>query len=172
MVPEPGLGPVRRPARSPNRDRIDPKMAWLYAGLALISGAALAVQVGFNNGLRGRMGHPVPAALGSFAIGTLALVAFTILARAPWPKASGPSAGPWWIWMGGVVGASYIMMTVTCSGRLGAAGWLGVVVTGQILTSVVLDHYGLIGFASHPITPWRVVGVALLLTGAALVLRT
>ena len=63
-------------------------------------------------------------------------------------------------------------MTITFSNRLGAAGWLGVVVTGQVLTSVVLDHFGLVGFAEHPATPWRLLGVALLLAGAAIVLRT
>ena len=147
-------------------------MTWLYAGLALLSGAALAVQVGLNNGLRERMGHPIPAAFTSFATGTLALLAYGLAIRPAWPRASSLSGGPWWIWMGGVVGASYIMMTVTFSNRLGAAGWLGVVVTGQILTSVLLDHHGLVGFAIHPVTPWRVVGVGLLLAGAAIVLRT
>ena len=147
-------------------------MTWLYAGLALLSGAALAVQVGVNNGLRGRIGHPVSAASVSFATGTLALLAFALAIRPAWPRASSFSGAPWWIWPGGIVGASYIMVTITYSNRLGAAGWLGVVVTGQILTSVVLDHYGLVGFAEHPVTPWRMVGVALLLAGAAIVLRT
>src|SRR5438309_1080144 len=73
---------------------------------------------------------------------------------------------------GGVVGAAYLMSTVTFSGKLGAAGWLGVVVAGQVLASVVLDHFGLVGFAVHPATPWRLVGVGLLLAGAAIVLRT
>ena len=147
-------------------------MTWLYAGLALLSGAALAVQVGMNNELRGRMGHPVPAALTSFGTGTLALLALALAIRPAWPRAPSLSGGPWWIWMGGVVGACYIMAAVTFSGRLGAAGWLGVVVTGQILTSVALDHFGLVGFAVHPISPWRAVGVGLLLAGAVIVLRT
>ncbi len=145
---------------------------WLYAGLALLSGAALAVQVGMNNGLKARMGHPLPAATTSFATGTLALLGFALLLRPPWPRASGLSGTPWWAWLGGVVGASYITVTVTYSGRLGAARWLGLVVTGQILTSVVLDHYGLVGFQAHSLTAWRAVGVALLLAGAAIVLRT
>ena len=146
-------------------------MTWLYAGLALLSGAALAVQVGVNNGLRSRMGHPVSAASFSFATGTLALLAFALAIRPAWPKGSSLSGAPWWIWLGGVLGACYMMLTINYSNRLGAAGWLGVVVTGQMLTSVVLDHYGLIGFAEHPVSLGRVVGVALLLTGAALVLR-
>jgi bacterial/archaeal transporter family-2 protein len=147
-------------------------MTWLYAGLALLSGAALAVQVGLNNGLRERMGQPISAAFISFATGTLALFAFALALRPDWPKASSLAGSPWWIWLGGVVGASYIMLTITFSNRLGAAGWLGVVVTGQILTSVLLDHFGLVGFAAHPVSPWRVVGVGLLLAGAAIVLRT
>ena len=68
--------------------------------------------------------------------------------------------------------ASCELVTIGFSNKLGAAGWLGVVVAGQILTSVVLDHYGLVGFKIHPVTPWRVVGVVLLLAGAAIVLRT
>ncbi len=147
-------------------------MTWIYAGLALLSGAALAVQVGLNNGLRGRMGHPIPAAFTSFATGTLALLVFGLALRPAWPRASSLAGSPWWIWLGGVVGASYIMVTVTYSNRLGAAGWLGVVVTGQILTSVLLDHFGLVGFEVHRVTPWRLVGVGLLLTGAVVVLRS
>ena len=147
-------------------------MTWLYAGLALLSGAALAVQVGLNNGLRERMGHPVPAAFTSFATGTLALLAFGLAIRPAWPRASSLAASPWWTWLGGVVGAAYIMATVTFSNRLGAAGWLGVVVTGQVLTSVLLDHFGLVGFEAHPVGPWRLIGVCLLLAGATIVLRT
>jgi transporter family-2 protein len=147
-------------------------MTWLYASLALLSGAALAVQVGVNNGLRERLGHPVSAASFSFATGTLGLLAFALAIRPPWPKGSSLSGAPWWIWLGGALGAAYMMLTITWSNRLGAAGWLGVVVTGQILTSVVLDHYGLVGFAEHPVSPGRLVGVALLLAGAVVVLRT
>jgi transporter family-2 protein len=147
-------------------------MTWLYAGLALLSGAALAVQVGLNNGLKERMGHPLPSALCSFATGTVALLAIALALRPPLPKAARFEGSPWWIWLGGVVGAAYITVTITYSGRLGAAGWLGVVVTGQILASVLLDHFGLLGFKVHTVSPWRVVGVVLLLTGAAIVLRT
>ena len=147
-------------------------MTWIYAGLALLSGAALAVQVGVNNGLRARMGHPLNAAAFSLAIGTLALLAVLLAIRPGLPKASNLSGAPWWIWLGGVVGACYIMASVSFSGRLGAAGWLGLVVAGQIVASVALDHFGLVGFATHPATPWRLFGVALLLTGAVVVLRT
>ncbi|WP_435009022.1 DMT family transporter [Tundrisphaera lichenicola] len=147
-------------------------MIWVYAGLALLSGAALSVQVGLNNGLRERMGHPVHAALVSFGIGSLALMAYALALRPGLPRASELARGPWWIWLGGIVGACYVMAAVTFSNKLGAAGWLGVVVAGQILTSVLLDHFGLVGFTAHPASSWRIFGVALLLAGAAIVLRS
>ena len=146
-------------------------MTWLYAGLALVSGALLAVQVGLNNGLRERMSHPLQAALLSFGSGTLALMVVVLALRPPLPRAETVATTPWWAWLGGVVGACYITTTISFSGKLGAAGWLGVVVTGQILTSVLIDHHGLLGFAEHPVSPWRVVGVILLLSGAVLVLK-
>ncbi len=152
-------------------------MTWLYAAFGLIGGAALAVQVGVNNGLRERMGHPVPAAITSFALGTLALVAYGLAVRSPWPSISASAApaqaaGRWWIWLGGAVGACYIMTAVTFAPRLGASGWLAVVVTGQILASVALDHFGLVGFAVHPVSLRRVGGVVLLLAGAWVILKS
>ncbi len=146
--------------------------SWIYGAIALLAGASLAVQVGVNNGLKTKLEQPIAASITSFATGTLALILYGLLSRSPWPSASLWKGGPWWIWLGGSFGAVYIVMTVTFSPKLGAAGWVGVVVTGQILTSVILDHFGLVGFSPHSISWTRVGGVALLLAGAALVLRS
>ncbi len=147
-------------------------MPWFYGAVALLAGAALAVQVGVNNGLKTRLDQPIPASITSFATGTLALIAYWLVSRPSWPSAAHWKGGPWWIWLGGSFGAIYIILTVTYSPRLGAAGWVGVVVTGQILTSVMLDHFGLLGFQQHSVSWVRVGGVTLLLGGAALVLRS
>ena len=56
--------------------------------------------------------------------------------------------------------------------RLGAAGWLGLIVTGQVIASLVLDHFGMVGFAIHPVNAWRLLGGALLVAGVLIVLRT
>ena len=147
-------------------------MPLLYGAIALLAGAALAVQVGVNNGLKERLAQPIPASIVSFATGTLALLLYALASRVTWPAASHWKGGPWWIWLGGTFGAVYIVLTVTNSRQIGAAGWVGGVVAGQILTSVLLDHFGLLGFEQHPISWPRAGGVALLLGGAALVLRS
>ncbi len=145
-------------------------MSWTYAAIALVAGAAIAIQVGVNNGLRVKLDQPIIAAITSFASGTLVLLVYGLIARTPWPSATQWKAGPWWAWLGGSLGAVYLLLTVTFSRKLGAASWLGIVVTGQIVTSVVLDHFGLLGFDPHAVSWLRVGGVVLLLTGAAVVL--
>ena len=148
-------------------------MLWFYYGaVALLAGAALAVQVGVNNGLKTRLEQPIAASITSFATGTLALVLYWFASRSSWPSGDHWKGGPWWIWLGGSFGAVYIILTVTFSPRLGAGGWVGVVVTGQIVTSVILDHFGLLGFQEHSISWIRLGGVAMLLAGAAVVLRS
>ena len=147
-------------------------MPWIYGLVALLAGAAIAVQVGVNNGLKAKLDQPLVAAITSFATGTLVLMLAWFASRADWPSLSQWKSGPWWTWLGGSLGAVYLLLTITFSRQLGAAAWLGVVVTGQILTSVLLDHFGLLGFEQHSISWPRVGGVVLLLVGAAVVLRS
>ncbi|WP_373280508.1 DMT family transporter [Methylogaea oryzae] len=45
------------------------------------------------------------------------------------------------------------------------------VVAGQLRASLVLDHYGWLGFAVRPVNWQRLVGAALLLGGAVLLVR-
>ena len=70
---------------------------------------------------------------------------------------------------GGICGAFYIVMTILLAPRLGAATLIGVSVTGQMLASLILDHYGLIGYPVHPVNVWRLAGAGLLLGGLVLI---
>ena len=146
-------------------------MRFVIASIALISGVALAVQVGMNNGLRAKVGHPVVAAWLSFAIGTTAISLFLIATQRGLPGRSTISTVPWWAWGGGLVGAIYVGASAAFASRLGAAAWLGLIVTGQIVASLVLDHFGLVGFPRRPISPTKLLGAVVLLAGVALVLR-
>lgn len=139
---------------------------------ALLSGAALAVQVGLNGELRIRTRSPLLAATISFATGTVILLGVLGVLRPELPDRTALAASPWWVWVGGLVGAGYVTAAAAFAPRLGAAPWLGLIVTGQILMSLVLDHFGLVGFPTHPLTVTRLVGAILLLCGVVLVLRS
>jgi transporter family-2 protein len=139
--------------------------------LALLAGAMLSVQTGVNVQLRAALGEPLAAALASFMVGTLGLGALVLLLRVPVPIATGWQRSEWWDWIGGLLGACYIVLAIVIAPRLGAATFIAVVVAGQMLSSLVLDHYGWVGFAEHPVNPLRLLGAALIVGGVVLVQR-
>jgi len=139
--------------------------------LALAAGVVLIVQVGVNTTLRGAVGSPVMAALISFVVGSAALLIFLLLARAPWPGRAQLLAVPGWAWLGGVLGAFYVVSTIVAGPRLGAAALLALIVLGQLVTSLLVDHFGWLGFPQHPLTWLRLTGALLLFGGVLLVVH-
>src|SRR5262245_37295396 len=143
-------------------------MKWL-AALAFFSGTLLPIQVGVNATLRVHLGHAMQAALTSFVVGTTAILAYCLVAHVPLPKPSAFASVPWWGWLGGVFGAFYIWMSIVVGPRIGAAALLAVVVAGQMVASLVLDHYALLGMPHSPVSPTRLIGVLLVVGGVILV---
>lgn len=76
---------------------------------------------------------------------------------------------PWWAWLGGAMGAAYVLAMIILAERLGAALFTGITVTAAIVTSVALDHYGWLGFAQHSAGPWRILGGVMMIGGVALI---
>ena len=142
---------------------------WVYVVFALAAGAMLPFQAGINAELSGWLGSPVRAALVSFLVGTLALLALTLVAFRGWPGAAKLADAPWWVWLGGFLGAFYVAGSIVVAPKLGAVTLLAMVLAGQALASLVVDHFGWVGFDERPLTPGRLAGIALLAVGVALV---
>ncbi|HEY6484199.1 MAG TPA: DMT family transporter [Steroidobacteraceae bacterium] len=142
----------------------------LYA-LAFAAGLVLTIQVGVNSTLRQAVGSPAMAALASFAVGLVGLLAFLLLTRASWPDRAALWSAPGWAWAGGLLGAFYVATTIIVGPRLGAASLLALCVLGQLLASLVVDHFGWIGFPQHSISLARLAGAALLFAGVVLIVR-
>ena len=139
--------------------------------VALGIGLLLPLQAGVNAQLRLWVPHPVIAALISFAVGSLTLALASLVLRLSWISGWRLGQAPWWVWIGGILGANYVLMAIILAPRLGAATLIGLTVTGQMLASLVLDHFGLIGYPVHPASAGRIVGSALLLMGVILIQR-
>jgi transporter family-2 protein len=146
-------------------------MRTFYVILALVGGAGVVVQVGLNSALRRYAGQPVWATLVSFMVGTGAISVAFVATRQAWPTRAQFAGAPWWIWVGGLLGAAYVFSSVIAGPRLGAAAYLACVIVGQLLASILIDHYGWVGFPVHTASPGRILGAVLLLGGVALVLR-
>ncbi len=143
---------------------------WLMA-IALLIGAGLSVQVGLNSQVRYYLGDPALAALGNFLVGTVAILIYLLLMRANWPSTGTLRAVPPVNWLGGLFGAAYVAASALLAPRLGSAPLLALLIGGQLLMSLVLDHYGWIGFAAHEMNVWRVAGAVLLVAGVVLIVR-
>jgi len=140
--------------------------------LAFVVGMLLPFQAGINAQLKGFLGNPVQAALLSFTVGTTLLLVLTVIMRLPVPPGKILTGIPWWAWVGGgFCGAIYITMVILLTPQLGASTTFGLIIAGQLIMSIVLDHFGAVGFTVHPINPWRVVGAVLLIIGVLLIRR-
>ena len=146
-------------------------MKWL-AVLAFVSGTLLPIQVGVNATLKTYLSSAMQAALVSFSVGMTALLLYCFAARIPLPKATELAQAPWWAWLGGLIGAFYIWMSIIVGPRIGAAALLALVVAGQMTASLVLDHYGLLGMPHNPVTLWRILGVTLVVMGVIVTVVT
>jgi transporter family-2 protein len=139
--------------------------------LALAAGVLLPVQAGVNAQLRSVVGSPLTAALVSFLVGTAGLGTAAVILRAPTALRAAWAVSPWWFWIGGLIGALYVVATIVLAPRLGAATLVAAVVAGQMIASLLLDQYGLLGFPTHPMNGLRVLGAALVMVGVILVQR-
>lgn len=144
----------------------------VYVILVLLAGACAPTQAGINSQLRFLWaGDAAIAALISFAVGTLTLLAYVAVLRMPWPPVRLAIDLPWWIWIGGALGAFLVWVTVIAVPHLGATTMIAFLMAGQIMTSLALDHYGLMGYDTRPVTVWRILGAVLLVAGACLIKR-
>ena len=138
-------------------------------GLALFIGMLLPLQALINGALAQHSFGPVFAALASFSVGTLVLLAWWFASR-PAFEATALAKVPWWAWTGGVIGALYVAGATLLIPRMGAASLICVVVLGQVIGSLLLDHFGVL-HPRQPIDGLRVVGALLVIAGALLVVR-
>src|SRR5436309_10250693 len=104
------------------------------------------MQVGVNVQLRNSLGDPITSTFASFVVGAIGLGVYALLTRAHWPSTSSFSGVPAWQWAGGLLGAVYVVSTILVGPRLGAATLLSLVVAGQMIAAMVLDHQGWLGF--------------------------
>ena len=147
-------------------------MSWVLLGAAILAGMALPFQAGVNSILARHLGASSLAAFISFLAGTLALALFVTLTRTPLPSVAQAATAPWPVWIvGGVLGAYVVGSAIVVSPQIGVLSFFAGVITGQMVMSVVLDHFGALALPQHSFNVWRGLGICLLLGGMYLVRR-
>lgn len=143
----------------------------LPAALALIAGMSVVIQQILNANLRVQLSSAVWSGFASYVLGVFCMVALAVALREPLPQAGAMARIPWWAWSGGLFGAIFIGISILVAQRLGAAALIALLVTGQMMAAVALDHFGWLGLTQRPIDLPRLLGIGLLIGGVVLIRR-
>jgi transporter family-2 protein len=136
--------------------------------MALVSGAFLPIQAGLNNKMGKSLDNPIYASLISFIIGAISVGVYILLTKqsVSW---SGLKTVPSYVWLAGLLGAFYVTVIILAFPKIGPALTFGLVVAGQMIISILLDHFNILVAHPHPINIWRIFGVLLIVLGVIIV---
>ncbi|WP_068505110.1 DMT family transporter [Paenibacillus kribbensis] len=143
-------------------------MAIFFMIFALLAGMALPTQFSVNSQLRAVVGSPITASAISFTVGAVSLIMISFFTKGSFVKKEWFEA-PWWMWTGGLLGAFYVLATTILMPRIGVAATVGYVLAGQVIISIIIDHFGLIGATMHTLNVPRLVGALLVIVGVIVV---
>ncbi|MPR35808.1 DMT family transporter [Salmonirosea aquatica] len=142
------------------------KVIWIV--LAFLKGAFLPIQAGLNTRLGKAAGSPVYASMFSFVVGAIGLIIYILLTRQSisW---SGVREAPGYVWIGGLLGAFYVTVIILAFPKLGPGLTFGLVVAGQMILSVVLEHNNILVAQQNPINAMKILGIALVIAGVIII---
>jgi bacterial/archaeal transporter family-2 protein len=142
---------------------------WLLTPIAVFAGMLMVVQAACNGMLEKGLDRPVTVAVLSLSVGiSVLLIGGLALGKLEFPGDKIAQV-PWWAWFGGAIGAISLLSQPLAAPRLGAAMYIGLFVTASSVTSIVVDHFGWLGFEQHSASLGRIVGGLLMVIGIALV---
>ena len=141
----------------------------LPMAMAFVAGAVLPFQATSNAAVGKALGHPLWAALTSLVVSAVVVIAALLILKVQAPDIGSALRGAWWVWIGGILGAIYVGTAAVVTPKLGASGFIILVVAGQIFIALLMDHFGLMGLATKPITAAKLIGAAMILAGVFLV---
>jgi bacterial/archaeal transporter family-2 protein len=138
--------------------------------LGVTAGAMITLQSVVNAGLGRRAGN-----LGSVLLVTLVSIAVIVILIGVFPAQANlkalPGPSEWYLYLGGALGIAIVAAPILLVPRIGATATLTSLVVGQLVLAVAVDHFGLFGTPKVEATLPRLIGVVLLLAGAALVVN-
>lgn len=140
---------------------------WGYRLFGVAFGTLGAVQTAVNGQLGAFLDSPVQSSMMNFLVGTTLLALICLFGHRKAPK---PSAkGPWWMWVGGVLGGGFVMFNVYLQHLLGTGLTVVLNLTGLTAGGLLVDKTGVLESPKKPVTAGRVLGVLIMLGGAIMI---
>ena len=142
---------------------------YLFIILAILAGMMMPTQAAINNKMAISAGSPVLAALVSFVVGTVALLLYILATGVPLGNLFSAKDASFIAWTGGILGAFFVAATVSLVPRIGVALTFSLVIAGQMLVTLVIDHFGILDVPIKQINFPRILGVTLITIGVILI---
>jgi transporter family-2 protein len=143
----------------------------IFILIAFFAGVALSVQAAVNGQLAVAMGdNTFAAAFYSFLTGTIVLTVIAIANGHLTASLSVIPAQPWPYLIGGLLGAAAISGSILLAPRIGLANLLALVIAGQLLASIVIDQFGMLGVEMRTVSIIKFGGALMMMAGVVLVL--
>ena len=136
--------------------------------LALITGALIPIQAATNSAFSKSIGNPYMTGLMVFIVGLVGMLIFIVLTRTSFPSKQSLAAAPIYGYLGGIIVATYVIMITVLVPKIGVGTAIGLIVTGQIICAVIIDHFGLFNVAVRSINLSRSIGIVLMIVGVYL----
>ena len=145
-------------------------MRYILMLSTLFIGAILPVQAVLNTKLGKQTGGPLISSLLSFLVGLICLFIINLFGNyTALSNIKLLSVSPWYVWMGGLLGAIYVSCVIFVNQQQGVALTFALVVAGQIFISLLIDHFGLFGSIVRPVSLPKIIGALLIIAGLVLI---
>ncbi len=142
---------------------------YFFIILAVVAGMMMPTQAGINHKLADDISSPILSAFVSFVVGTVALFIYILATGESLGNLTSLKSASLISWTGGLLGAFFVASTVILVPRIGVALTFSLVVAGQMLITLLLDHYGFLGVPVKEVNIQRIIGVSLVILGVVLV---
>lgn len=144
---------------------------YVYLLIALVAGALMPTQAATNNKMATVVESPILAALISFVVGTVALVVYALMAGESLSSLAAAKNAPPIAWIGGFLGAFFVAAAIILVPRLGVAMTFSLIIAGQMIVTLIIDHFGLLGVPVKEVSFARIGGILLITAGVVLIRR-
>jgi transporter family-2 protein len=141
------------------------------AVLTISAGISVVIQQALNANLRTELNSAAWSGFVSYLLGVVFMACLAVALRDPLPSANTMVRVPLWAWGGGIFGAIFIALSIVTIPKLGGAGYIALLVTGQMIAGLAFDQFGWLGIPERQIDVPRLLGVALLVGGVVLIRR-
>ena len=144
---------------------------FIYLIIALITGALIPIQASTNAVFSKSIGNPLVTGLMVFIVGLLGMILFAVVSGVSLPRQAQLLSAPLYSYLGGIIVATYVVMITILAPRIGVGTAIGLIVTGQIICAIIIDHFGFFNVPVQQLSLSRSLGALLMIAGIYLVMK-